>query len=184
MIGVLNDITKIIWYFEPRVNISWVQNTMWCPYMQKKNHIRGHIINILPLVEGVTVDYHRKKKYHPRQKSRVIFFLSVVIYCNTLNQRQYVLYYIECPSEGGIAGCGISLQHHPLLWWARLSKVREKYNIYIYQWNCQIIKEICIMYNIINYQSEKNYKYSKDCICGVMVSVLVSSVVDRRFKPW
>jgi hypothetical protein len=76
------------------------------------------------------------------------------------------------------------LQHHPLLWWARLSKVREKYNIYIYQWNCQIIKEICIMYNIINYQSEKNYKYSKDCICGVMVSVLVSSVVDRRFKPW
>ena len=35
----------------------------------------GNIINILPLVEGVTVDYH-KKKNHPR----VIFFMSVVIY--------------------------------------------------------------------------------------------------------
>jgi hypothetical protein len=53
----------------------------------------------------------------------VIVFLSVIIYRNTLNQRQYVLYYTECPSEGGIAeggfvedgiaeggiaGCGIS----------------------------------------------------------------------------
>ena len=96
-------------------------------------------------------------------KSSVIFLLSVVIYRNTLNQRQYVLYYTECPSdgdiaegsiveggiaEGGIAGCGISLQYHPLLWWAGLRKVREKYHIYIYQWNCRIIKEICIKYNI------------------------------------
>jgi hypothetical protein len=72
----------------------------------------------------------------------------VIIYRNTLNQRQYVLYYSEFPSEGGIAaggimeggiteggivGCGISLQYHPLLWWAGLRKVREKYHIYIYQ---------------------------------------------------
>jgi hypothetical protein len=78
----------------------------------------------------------------------VIFFLNEVIYRNTLNQRQYVLYYTECPSEGGIveggiveggiaeggiAGCGISLQYHSLLWWAGLRKVREKYRIYIYQ---------------------------------------------------
>ena len=96
-------------------------------------------------------------------KSSVIFFLSVVIYRNTLNQRQYVLYYTECPSggdiaeggimeggitEGGIAGCGISLQYNPLLWWAGLRKVREKYHIYIYQWNSRIIKEMCIKYNI------------------------------------
>ena len=79
-------------------------------------------INILPLVEVVTVDYHKKK-----------IFLGVVIYRNTLNQRQYVLYYTECPSEGGIARCGISLQYPPLLWWAGLRKVREKYHIYIYQ---------------------------------------------------
>ena len=61
----------------------------------------------------------------------MIFFLGVVMYRNTLNQRQYVLYYTECPSEGGIAeggivegvieeggiaGCGISLQYHPLCW--------------------------------------------------------------------
>ena len=88
----------------------------------------------------------------------MICFLSVVIYRNTLTQRQYVLYYIECPSEGGIVeggiaeggivGCGISLQYHPLLWWAGLRKVREKYHIYTYQWNCRIIKEICIKYNI------------------------------------
>jgi hypothetical protein len=68
---------------------------------------------------------------------------SVVIYRNTLNQRQYVLYYTECPSEGGIVeggiaeggivGCVISLQYHPLLWWAELRKVREKFHIYIYQ---------------------------------------------------
>jgi hypothetical protein len=45
------------------------------------------IINILPLVDGVTVDYH----------TRVILFLLVVIDRNTLNQRQYVLYYTECP---------------------------------------------------------------------------------------
>jgi hypothetical protein len=32
----------------------------------------------------------------------------VVIYCNTHNQRQYVLYYIECPSEGGIVEGGIA----------------------------------------------------------------------------
>jgi hypothetical protein len=91
-----------------------------------------------------TVDYHKKQKYHPR----VIVFLSVVIYRNTLNQRQYVLYYTECPSdggiaeggiveggiaEGGIAGCGVSFQYHPLLWWAGLRKVREKNHIYIYQ---------------------------------------------------
>jgi hypothetical protein len=61
--------------------------------------------------------------------------------------RQFHLYYTECPSEGGIAeggiaGCGISLQYYPLLWWAGLRKVREKYHIYIYQWNCRIIKEI------------------------------------------
>jgi hypothetical protein len=36
-------------------------------------------------------------------------------------------------AEGGIAGCGISLQYHPLPWWAGLRKVREKYHIYIYQ---------------------------------------------------
>ena len=85
-------------------------------------------INILPLIEDVTVDYHKKKKYHPRLRRL------------TLNQRQYVLYYTECPSEGGIAeggiaeggiaeggiaeggiaGCGISLQYHPLLWWMGL----------------------------------------------------------------
>jgi hypothetical protein len=79
----------------------------------------------------------------------------VVIYRNILNQRQYDLYYTECPSEdgiaeggiveggiaeGGIAGCGISLQYHPLFWWAGLRKVREKYHIYSYQ--------ICIKYNI------------------------------------
>ena len=93
-----------------------------------QNFCIGNIINILPLVEGVTVDYH-KKKNHPR----VIFFMSVVIYRNSLNQRQYVLYYTECLSEGGIAGYGISLQYHPLLWWAGLRKVREKYHIYIYQ---------------------------------------------------
>jgi len=67
----------------------------------------------------------------------------VVIYRNILNQRHYVLYYTECPSEGGIAeggvaeggiaGCGISLQYHPLLWWVGLRKVREKYHSYIYQ---------------------------------------------------
>jgi hypothetical protein len=61
----------------------------------------------------------------------VIQLSSVVIYRNTLNQRQYVLCYTECPSEsgiteGGIAGCGISLLYHPLLWWAGLRKVREK----------------------------------------------------------
>jgi hypothetical protein len=33
-------------------------------------------------------------------------WLSVIIYRNTLNQRQYVLYYTECPSEGGIAEGG------------------------------------------------------------------------------
>jgi hypothetical protein len=32
----------------------------------------------------------------------------VVIYRNTLNQRQYVLYYTECPSEGGIVEGGIA----------------------------------------------------------------------------
>ena len=47
----------------------------------------------------------------------------MVIYRNTLNQRQYISYYTECPleggiaeggiveggiAEGGIAGCGIS----------------------------------------------------------------------------
>ena len=78
----------------------------------------------------------------------MIFFLLVVIYHNILNQRQYVLYYTEYPSEGGIAeggfveggiaegviaGCGISLQYHPLLWWVGLRKVREKYHSYIYQ---------------------------------------------------
>jgi hypothetical protein len=83
------------------------------------------------------------------------------MYRNTLNQRQYVLYYTECPSEGGIAeggikeggiaGCGISLQYHPLCWWAGLRNVREKYHIYIYQWNCRIIKEIFIKYNITFY---------------------------------
>jgi hypothetical protein len=35
--------------------------------------------------------------------------------------------------EGGIAECDISLQYHPLLRWAGLRKVREKYHIYIYQ---------------------------------------------------
>ena len=27
--------------------------------------------------------------------------------------------------EGGIAGCGMSLQYHPLLWWVGLRKVKE-----------------------------------------------------------
>jgi hypothetical protein len=52
-------------------------------------------------------------------------------------------------AEGGIAGGGISLQYHPLLWWAGLRKVREKYHIYIYQGYCRIIKHICIKYNIL-----------------------------------
>jgi hypothetical protein len=67
----------------------------------------------------------QEEEISPETKSRVIFFLNEVIYRNTLNQRQYVLYYTECPSEGGIveggiveggiaeggiAGCGISLQ--------------------------------------------------------------------------
>jgi hypothetical protein len=30
-------------------------------------------------------------------------------------------------AEGGIAGCGIFLQFHPLLWWAGLRKVRANY---------------------------------------------------------
>jgi hypothetical protein len=95
----------------------------------------------------------QEEKMSPETKWRVIFFLSVVIYRNTINKRQYDLYYTECPSEGGIAeggiaeggiveggiandgiaGCDISLQYHPLLWWAGLRKVREKYHIYIYQ---------------------------------------------------
>ena len=108
----------------------------------------------------------QEEEISPETKSRVIFFLSEVIYRNTLNQRQYVLYYTECPSEGGIveggiveggiaeggiAGCRISLQYHSLLWWAGLRKVREKYHIYIYQWIYRIIKEICIKYNIVIY---------------------------------
>ena len=142
-------------YFPVSESLGWywqylsARSKVKCPIYQFTN-----IINILPLVEVVTVDYHKKKK---------IFFLSVVIFRNTLNQRQYVLYYTECPSEGGIAeggiveggiaeggiaGCGISLQYHPLPWWVGLRKVREKYHIYIYQWNCRIIKEICIKYSI------------------------------------
>ena len=85
----------------------------------------------------------QEEKISPETKLRVIFFLSVVVYRNTLNQRQYVLYYTECPSEdgiaeGSIAGCDISLQYHPLFWWEGLRKVKEKYHIYIYQWNCRI----------------------------------------------
>jgi hypothetical protein len=44
-----------------------------------------YIINILPLVEGVMVDYHTRGKYHtgkrisPETKSRVIFFFQSVI---------------------------------------------------------------------------------------------------------
>ena len=79
------------------------------------------VINILPLVEGVTVDYHKKKKNITQDKVEGDIF------------SEYVLYYTECPSEGGIAGCGISLQYHPLLWWVGLRKAREKYHIYIYQ---------------------------------------------------
>jgi hypothetical protein len=55
-----------------------------------------------------------KKKYIRNQSQRSR---------DNLNQRQYVLYYAECPLEGGIAeggivedgiaGCGISLQYHP-----------------------------------------------------------------------
>jgi hypothetical protein len=48
------------------------------------------------------------KDISPETKSRVIFFLSVVIYRNTLNQRQYVLYNTECPSEDGIAEGGFA----------------------------------------------------------------------------
>ena len=33
-----------------------------------------NIINILPLVEGVTVDYHKKKKYHTRRSRGDIIF--------------------------------------------------------------------------------------------------------------
>jgi hypothetical protein len=32
------------------------------------NPNRWYVINILPLVEGVSVDYHKKKKYHPRRR--------------------------------------------------------------------------------------------------------------------
>jgi hypothetical protein len=69
-------------------------------------------------------------------------------------------------SKGGIAGCGISLQYHPLLWWAGLRKVREKYHIYTYQWNCRIIKEICIKYNIGTTQTNisSNVTFSILCI--------------------
>ena len=109
--------------------------------------------------------------------SRVICFLLVLIYRNTLNQRQYVLYYTECPSAGGIAGCGISLQYHPLLWWAGLRKVREKYHIYIYQWNCRIIKEIWIKYNII-YSILVTQKLSHPF--GIFLSVLVIWRYQRR----
>ena len=49
----------------------------------------------------------QEEKISPETKLRVIFFLSVVVYRNTLNQRQYVLYYTECPSEDGIAEGGI-----------------------------------------------------------------------------
>jgi hypothetical protein len=62
-------------------------------------------------------------------------------------------------SEGGIAGCGISLHYHTLLWWAVIRKVREKYHIYIYQWKCRIIKEICIKYNIFKYHSSTPYHW-------------------------
>ena len=109
-------------------------------FLYRKEGVRSRIlsrllivnINILPLVEVVKVDYHKKTNI-TRDEVDGDIFLSVVIYSNTLNQRQYNLYYTECPSEGGIAGCGISLQYHHLLWWAALRKVREKYHIYIYQ---------------------------------------------------
>ena len=131
-LNVFFFLQSVLMHFLQNAHLSEVVSYLWV-----------NNINILPLFEGVTVDYHKKKKYHPR---RLIFLLLVVIYRNTLNQRQYVLYYNKCPAEGGI-----SLQYHPLLWWAGLRKVREKYHIYIYQWNCRIIKEICIKYNIENY---------------------------------
>jgi hypothetical protein len=81
----------------------------------------------------------------------------------------------ECPLEGdmseggivedGIAGCGISLQYHPLFCWAGLRKVREKYHIYIYKWNCRIIKEICIKYNIDFYLILSMYSIEIHLFC-------------------
>jgi hypothetical protein len=58
-----------------------------------RSYQTSYIINILPLVEGVMVEYHTRKKISnsgkrisPETKSRVIFFFqSVVIYHNTLN---------------------------------------------------------------------------------------------------
>ena len=55
------------------------------------------IINILPISWGCYGRLPQEENISPETKSRVIFFPSVVIYRNTLNQRQYVLYYTECP---------------------------------------------------------------------------------------
>jgi hypothetical protein len=49
--------------------------------------------------------------------------------------------------EGGIAGCGISLLYHPLLWWVGLRKVREKYHSYnLYTMVPNIITNIGVPY--------------------------------------
>jgi hypothetical protein len=48
--------------------------------VRKKEYF--NIINILSSMKSFMVDYHTRKKYHPRQKSRVIFFQSFVIYHN------------------------------------------------------------------------------------------------------
>jgi hypothetical protein len=62
------------------------------------------------------------------------------------------------------------LQFHPLLWWAGLRKVREKYHIYIYLWNCRIIKEICIKYNI--------YFYLLSCWTHITCAMSISTLVN------
>jgi hypothetical protein len=78
------------------------------------------------LVEDVMVDYHKKKNISPETKSRMISTVTP----STKGSMCIILVGI---AEGGIAGCGISLQYHPLLWWVGLRKVREKYHSYIYQ---------------------------------------------------
>jgi hypothetical protein len=42
-------------------------------------------IDVLPLVDGVMVDYHTQKTNITLNLSRVMFFRRVVIYHNTLN---------------------------------------------------------------------------------------------------
>jgi hypothetical protein len=91
----------------------------------------------------------QEEKISPSASSQVIFFLSVVIYHNTLNQRQYVLYYTECPSEGGIAGYGLSLQYQ---FSSGLTSQILRINIYILLtglWAIQVVKSPCVSKNMV-----------------------------------